>query len=371
MDSNERESIIVKTSWRDFFANVFIGLGQLLIGILSNSIAIMSESVNSINGASIAFVNVMGIKQAHKPADKKHPYGYGRLEYFTSAYLAIILLLIASIAIYKSYGRIIGNGEPEEVELNYYMAAFIFLASLFKIYLGRHAIHIGKEYNNNSLRIMGKHTIVEVFVEIFTVISILVAIVTGIHIDSYLGLLIGIFLLRNGILAMKDVISTLIGLRIDSSSSKLIKKEIREHCAQIHGAYDLVIHDYGENVKMGTCNVELNENLTVREADSILHETQSYILNKYNVYLVFGIYSINESNKELLDIKNRIEKIALNHEYVINIHGFYKDENMIRFDMTIDFEEKDSEGLVKKVILELNEIYDYEFQIKIDRDVSD
>ena len=87
-----REKTIVKTSIIGILANVLLAAFKAVIGLASGSVAITIDAVNNISDAASSLITIIGTKLASKPADKKHPYGYGRIEYLSALVISIIVL---------------------------------------------------------------------------------------------------------------------------------------------------------------------------------------------------------------------------------------------------------------------------------------
>ena len=80
-----REKEIVKTSIISIIANIFLSIAKAVIGILSSSIAIITDAINNLSDGLSSLITIIGTKLASKKPDKKHPYGYGRIEYITTS----------------------------------------------------------------------------------------------------------------------------------------------------------------------------------------------------------------------------------------------------------------------------------------------
>lgn len=73
-----REQTIIRTSWAGVGINVLLAGFKAVIGLLSNSLAILLDAVNNVTDVFSASVTIIGMKLASKPADKEHPFGHGR-----------------------------------------------------------------------------------------------------------------------------------------------------------------------------------------------------------------------------------------------------------------------------------------------------
>ena len=126
MKSNNREKEVIKTSIISILSNLVLVGFKTLVGLLSNSIAILSDAVNNLSDALSSIITIVGTKLAGKAPDKKHPYGYGRIEYMTSLIVSGIVLYAGITAMVESVKKII---HPEAADYS-----TITLISLFKKY---------------------------------------------------------------------------------------------------------------------------------------------------------------------------------------------------------------------------------------------
>ena len=90
----ERENKIVKTSLFGIIGNVLLAILKGIVGIKSNSIAILVDAVNNLADGGSSVITIIGTKLASKEADNKHPFGYGRIEYLSAMIISVIILYV-------------------------------------------------------------------------------------------------------------------------------------------------------------------------------------------------------------------------------------------------------------------------------------
>ena len=90
---DSREGVISATSFLGIAVNLLIAAAKVILGLLSSSIAIVSEGVNNASDALTSVLTLLGTKLAGRHPDKKHPFGYGRIEYLTSLVVAVLILI--------------------------------------------------------------------------------------------------------------------------------------------------------------------------------------------------------------------------------------------------------------------------------------
>ena len=103
MKDMERSKIIVKISILGIIVNVILVLFKMFVGLIANSIAIILDAVNNLSDAISSIITIIGTKLSNKKPNKKHPYGYGRVEYLTSTIIALIVLIAGLTSFKESF----------------------------------------------------------------------------------------------------------------------------------------------------------------------------------------------------------------------------------------------------------------------------
>lgn len=102
----DRDKKIIQTSIVGIIVNLILVLFKAVIGILVNSIAITLDAVNNLTDALSSIITIIGTKLAGRAPDKNHPYGYGRIEYFSSVIIAVIVLWAGITSLQESFPKI-------------------------------------------------------------------------------------------------------------------------------------------------------------------------------------------------------------------------------------------------------------------------
>ena len=368
---NNREKVVIKTSIISIISNIVLAGFKAFIGLLANSIAIISDAVNNLSDALSSIITIVGTKLAGRAADKKHPYGYGRIEYMTSLIVSAIVLYAGITALVESVKKII---HPEDT--NYSIITIIILISgiIVKFILGIYVKKKGKDVNSDSLIASGSDAFNDAILSISVLFSTIVYMIFNINIEAYVGVLLSIFIIKAGFELIKESVDNMLGVRVESNLAKSIKKEITKE-KDVQGAYDLVLNDYGPDKYLGSVHIEVFDTLTVADIDKISRRITKIILEKYGVILhTIGVYSVNTKDKKVIEIKKEISKIVFSHKGILQMHGFYFDEEdkSISFDIIIDFKIKDREEVYKEIYEEIQNKYKkYKIDITLDIDVSD
>lgn len=368
---NNRERVVIKTSIISIIANIVLAIFKALVGIFSHSIAIISDAVNNLSDALSSIITIVGTKLAGKKPDKKHPYGYGRIEYMTSLLVSAIVLYAGITTLLESFKKII---HPEVADYSNVTLIIIIAGIIIKFILGIYVKKKGKDVNSDSLVASGADAFNDAILSISVLASALIYIFFKLNIEAYVGLLLSIVIIKSGIELIKESVDNMLGVRVESNLSKSIKKEILKE-ENVQGAFDLILNNYGPDRYLGSVHIEISDTLSVSDVDRISRNITKNVIEKYGVILhTIGIYSVNTKDKNVIKIKKDIQKIVFANDYVLQMHGFYlnEKEKTISFDIIIDFKVKNKDEIYKRIYDEVNDKYkEYDVNITLDTDISD
>ena len=367
-----RESIIIRTSIVGIAANCFLAAFKAFVGIISNSIAIILDSVNNLSDALSSVITIVGTKLAGKPADKKHPFGHGRAEYLTALVIAVIILYAGVTACIESVKKIIHPVTPDYSTVS---IIIISVAVFVKIFLGLFVKRSGKKVNSDSLIASGQDALMDSIISASTIVAAVVFIIFNISLEAWLGLIISFLIIKAGVETMRETISKIIGERIDADISHEVKRTIVSVDKDIYGAYDLVLNNYGPDKHLGSVHIEVPDTWSADKIDTISRKIANEVYLKNGVVMsAIGIYSVNTKQDEAASIRDRVSKIVMEHKEIIQMHGFYVDikEKYMRFDLIVSFDSLSMQELFNHVVEDVKEAFkDYTVQVQFDTDISD
>ncbi|MBR5040735.1 MAG: cation transporter [Clostridiales bacterium] len=368
--TENREKTIVKTSIIGIVTNLFLVGFKAFVGLVSNSIAVILDAVNNLSDALSSVITIIGAKLGAKQPDKKHPLGYGRIEYLSSMMVAALVLYAGLTSLVESVKKII---HPEEADYSTVSLIIISVAIIVKLILGMYVKKQGKKVNSGALTASGSDALFDAILSTSVLASAIIFLVWDISLEAYVGVIIACFIIKAGIEMMVETLNDIIGKREDAETIQELKEII---CAEeaVLGAYDVTLFNYGPSKNYGSVHIELPDNLSVDDVDKITRRIQTDVFKKTGVILTgIGVYSFNTSNDEAAQMRNTIQKLVLTHDWALQLHGFYADteKKTVRFDVVLSFDIERKEA-VEILTKEVKEKYpDYELLIVTDVDVSD
>ncbi|MBR2187661.1 MAG: cation transporter [Lachnospiraceae bacterium] len=365
-----RDAVIVRTSIIGIIANVFLAAFKAFVGLTSNSIAIVMDAVNNLSDAASSVITIVGTKLAGKEPDRKHPFGYGRIEYLSAMMISFLVLYAGITAFVESVKKIISPGTPD------YSAASLIIVAVavaVKILLGRYVKSVGKKVNSDSLVNSGEDATLDSVISASTLVAAALYLTLHISLEAWLGAVIALVIIKSGFEMLRETISHILGKRADQQLARDIKETVNSY-PEISGAYDLVLHDYGPDSYNGSLHIEVPDTLSADELDTLIRRVTDSVYQKHDVILTaIGVYSVNTKDADVVEVRKNVLKIVKSNPYVLQMHGFHldKEEKKIRFDIVVSFDAGERRQVQKEVYEKVLQAYpDYTLQIAVDMDFS-
>ncbi len=370
-NKEHRDAVIIRTSVIGSIANVLLAAFKAFIGLASNSIAIVMDAVNNISDAASSVITIVGTKLAGREPDKKHPFGYGRIEYLSAMIISVLVLYAGVTAFTESVKKIL---HPETPDYSVVSLVIVAVAVVVKILLGRYVKSVGEKVNSDSLVNSGEDATLDSIISAATLIAAVIYLIFHVSLEAWLGAMIAVVIIKSGIEMLRDTLSKILGERADAELAREIKKTIISH-SKVSGVYDLVMHNYGPDSYNGSVHIEVPDTLSADDLDKLIRKISVDVYSKHDVILTaVGVYSVNTKDPEAIEVRERVRELVLGSQYVIQMHGFYVDrvEKTMRFDMVISFDAKDRSEVYRQVLAKVQNAFpDYMLQVTMDTDFSE
>ena len=331
----------------------------------------MLDAVNNISDAGSSLITIVGTKLAGREPDKKHPFGYGRIEYLSAMIISVIVLYAGITSFVESVKQII---HPETPDYSTVSLIIVAVAVVVKIVLGRYVKGVGVRVNSDSLINSGEDATLDSIISASTLVAAGIFLAFGVSLEAWLGAVISLVIIKSGIEMLKDTISQILGEKNDAELAADIKRTVTGF-PDVHGAYDLVLNNYGPDTWNGSIHIEVPDTYSADQLDRLIREIQMAVHQQHHVILTaIGVYSMNTKNEEVIETQKKVREIVFAHPHVRQMHGFYltKEEKTIRFDIVVSFDAKDRRAVYREVVADVQEAFpDYTLQVTMDTDFAE
>ncbi len=304
----EREFIGSATAIVGISSNVLLFLIKLIVGVLINSISVISDSFNNLSDTLSSGISLYAIKSSSKPADREHPFGHGRSEYIAALIVSFFIMLVGWEFLKTSFGKII---HPEELGFSIFTTSMLFVTVLIKVWQYTFNKFIGNRIDSKVLVLTARDSLNDAVITTVTIISILFTYYTGFNIDGYIGFILSCILLYQGYTLIRDTISPLIGEAIDRELATQIREFIEKY-DEVIGTHDLIVHNYGPQSNICTIHVEVSRELDLYLAHNIVDNIENDMYEELGIIATLHLDPVDINNQELnqviVIVKDLIEK---------------------------------------------------------------
>ena len=298
--------------------NVLLFAGKFLAGTISHSIAITADAVNNLSDAGSSIVTLAGFKLAGTKPDTEHPFGHGRIEYISGLVVAAAILLMAYELIRDSVGKIV---HPEETEFSGLIVVILVLSILVKLYMYFYNHRIGKKLDSAAMQATAIDSLSDTCATAVVLAATLIGHFTGLYVDGYCGVLVGVFILCAGIGAAKDTLNPLLGQPPEEEFVQKIDQIVMAH-EEICGIHDLIVHDYGPGRQMVSLHAEVPAEGNILEIHDIIDNVENELKEKLGCDATIHMDPIVTSDEHVSEMKAAVTSIIKGIDEQINMHDF-------------------------------------------------
>ena len=368
--SMDRSKQIIRTSVVGIVANVLLAGFKALVGLLAHSVAIVLDAVNNLSDALSSVITIIGTKLSVKPADRKHPFGYGRVEYFTAIIIAVIVLTTGITSLIESIKKIIHPTQPDYTTVT---IVVIIVAILAKLGLGWYVRRQGKKLDSDALVASGSDALFDAVITLATLVSAGIMLIWNVSIDGYLGALISLVIVKAGIEMLASPINQLLGARASEELVHEIKTEIME-MEGVQGVFDIILHGYGPNLSIGSLHIGIPDTMTAHEIHGLTRQIAEKMIARHGIVMTVGVYANATGDDRLAKLQGTVVQTLAGQEHVQQVHGFYYDEarNLLSVDVVPDMTVTDDQAFTQSLLARLKQVLpDKQVSILIDHNYSD
>ena len=366
----DRNAQIIRTSWIGILANVLLAGFKALAGILANSVAVIMDAVNNLSDAMSSVITIVGTKLSQRPADRKHPFGFGRIEYFSAIAISVIVISAGVTSLVESVKKIL---EPTSPDYSSVTLIVIVVAIVVKILLGFYVKRKGMQLNSDALKASGSDALFDAVITLATLVSAGIMLLWNVSLDGVLGVLISLAIIKAGAEMLTSPVNELLGTSIPASLTEQIIKEVSEF-EGVHGVFDLILHNYGPEVKIGSLHVNVYDTMSAHEIHGLTRRITTQMYERHGIILTVGIYAIATGNNRNALLQAQVMQTLAKRPDVVQVHGFYYSESdrSISVDVVPDLSVHDEDLFVRQLMEVLQPLVpDMKVTVVVDHNYSE
>lgn len=268
-----------KTAARISFLVSFIVLAlKFYAYTITNSTAILSDALETITNVVTALIALVVLRFALEPADESHPYGHGKLEFFSASFEGGIILFAALTIVFESVRSLIAGQILSRLEEG---LLYIVIASLVNALVGWYLHIMAVKQNSETLKASSAHLWADVKTSGGILIGLGLYKLTGLQwIDPVIGILVGLWLGHESVQIIKKNIGGLLD-ETDLSSVSILAEKIQKHLvSEIIDIHHLRIIRSGSFHHIDA-HIVVPEFLEIKNVHDLMHEFENNVVKDY------------------------------------------------------------------------------------------
>lgn len=317
-DFKVRETYGLLGSTVGIIANVFLCTSKIAVGLISGSIAILADGINNLSDAGSSIVSLIGFKLSSKPADEGHPYGHARIEYLSGLIVSFIILLLGLELVRSSIGKVLA---PEPLAFSWPMVIVLVLSIGVKVWLCLFNRNLGKRIDSTTMIATATDSLNDVIATTAVLLALFIAKLTGINLDGYMGILVGLFIFYSGFNLVKETVNPLLGEAPSPEFLESLQNKLLSY-PNICGYHDLVLHSYGPNRYFASVHAEVPADAHLLECHDIIDTIERDFAKELGINLVIHLDPIVTDDEVSNALKQQVELIVHQIDTNLSIHDF-------------------------------------------------
>ena len=298
--------------------NALLCTAKIAAGLLTGAVSIVADGINNLSDGGSCVVSLLGFKMAGKPADDKHPFGHGRIEYVAGLIVSFIIVLMGVELAKTSLDKIF---HPEEISFSWITPAVLGISILVKLWMCFFNRKLGDKIDSAVLRATAMDSLSDVAATSAVLAGFVIGYWARVNLDGYLGVLVALFILYTGVSTAKGTLDLLLGEAPDPEFVKQIQQEVLSY-PEIIGVHDLIVHNYGPGHSVVSLHAEVPCDVDILKIHDTIDNAERDLKKKFDCEVVIHMDPIITDDKETNEIHQKLSSIVRLLDSRVTIHDF-------------------------------------------------
>lgn len=314
--------------------NILLFFGKWLAGTISGSIAIIADAFNNLSDAGSSIITLIGFRLSGQEPDPEHPFGHGRMEYISGLLVSVAILVMGFELIGSSIGKL---RSPEPIESSALVFGILIASILVKLYMFFYNHSLSKKIESAAMKATSVDSLSDTVATTLVLIATLISKYTGLLLDGWFGILVGLFILYTGGSTLKETIDLLLGQPPKQEFIDEVKEIVLGH-SMVHGLHDLIVHDYGPGRVMISLHAEVDVNGDIQDIHEQIDHIEHELQEKLHCSATIHMDPIVTDDKEVLAMKAKVEEMVHFLDESFSMHDFRMVRGSTRTNLIFDVE---------------------------------
>ena len=314
--------------------NILLFIGKWLAGTISGSIAITADAFNNLSDAGSSIITLIGFRLSGQEPDPEHPFGHGRMEYISGMLVSVAILVMGFELIWSSFGKL---KNPEPIESSALVFGILIASIMVKLYMFFYNHSLSKKMDSAAMKATSMDSLTDTVATTLVLIATLISKYTGLLLDGWFGILVGLFILYTGGSTLKETIDLLLGQPPKQEFIDEIKEIVLGH-SLVYGVHDLIVHDYGPGRRMISLHAEVAVDGDIQDIHEQIDHIEHELQEKLHCSATIHMDPIVTDDKEVLAMKAKVEEMVHFLDESFSMHDFRMVKGPTRTNLIFDVE---------------------------------
>ena len=314
--------------------NILLFLGKWLAGTLSGSIAITADAFNNLSDAGSSIITLIGFRLSGQEPDPEHPFGHGRMEYISGLLVSVAILVMGFELVWSSIGKL---RKPEPIDSSPLVFGILIASILVKLYMFYYNRSLSRKLESAAMKATSMDSLSDTVATTLVLIATVISKYTGLLLDGWFGIIVGLFILYTGGSTLKETIDLLLGQPPKEEFIEEIKNIVLAH-SLVHGVHDLIVHDYGPGRVMISLHAEVAVDGDMQEIHEQIDHIEHELQEKLHCSATIHMDPIVTNDEEVLAMKSKVEEMVHFLDKSFSMHDFRMVKGPTRTNLIFDVE---------------------------------
>ena len=314
--------------------NILLFIGKWLAGTISGSIAITADAFNNLSDAGSSIITLIGFRLSGQEPDPEHPFGHGRMEYISGLLVSVAILVMGFELIGSSFGKL---RNPEPIESSVLVFGILIASILVKMYMFFYNHSLSKKLESAAMKATSVDSLSDTVATTLVLIATVISKYTGLILDGWFGILVGLFIVYTGGSTLKETIDLLLGQPPKQEFIDEIKEIVLGH-SLVYGVHDLIVHDYGPGRRMISLHAEVAVDGDIQDIHEQIDHIEHELQEKLHCSATIHMDPIVTDDKEVLAMKAKVEEMVHFLDESFSMHDFRMVKGSTRTNLIFDVE---------------------------------
>lgn len=255
-----------------------IGIVELVTGQVSGSVVATADGIDSLSDAMISFIVLLGLRIAHRPADRKFHFGYHKVESLAAMMAAIGMIIIGCVIVYHSYEALI---HPREIKQPIFTMIVLAAAGAISLHRAFQMRVIANKYDLLSLKTDAKNSIKDGSASVIGFFSVLIASQFGfLQMDAIGGMIIAGYIFSVSYISLKQSSLILVDAWQNPKVTELVKRIVEERFKHENIRVRSVLLRSSGMVAQAEVHMEIDGNKPLTDVELLSIEIEMAIRSK-------------------------------------------------------------------------------------------